>query len=380
MNRVDVLVVGAGPVGLFLAGELLRRGHSCIVVERNQTPSTHSKALALMPRTLQVFERAQIADAFLPEINRVTGVRFVTPRRATYVSFANVPTAYPFVSILPQWKTEALLAARVIELGGEILYAHAFERFEQHDSGVRAYVRAGNTTCEIDARYLAGCDGVRSTVREQADISFAGRSYPEHAILADVPVQTDVPVDEARVHITRSGVLTLFPMSARMRRIVVIAPQERLPQFASRLWLQERLTRAGLHQTIAGDPVWSSSFRVHRRVARRMRAGNVFLAGDSAHAHSPVGGQGMNTGLMDAWTLARMLSAVLEGKEPDTALETYEAQRLPVARSVVRRTDLLMQALAHPNPLICVGRELLAPYVVRIPVLRDRMVRRLLTA
>ncbi len=380
MRNTDVVIVGAGPVGLFLACELLRAGHSCLIVERNQTPSTHSKALALMPRTLQLFESAQIVERFLREVNRVSGVRFVTPRRATYVSFAGLPIAYPFVSIVPQWKTEGLLAARVVELGGCILYGHTFERLEQHASGIRAIIGTASGAYTIEARFLAGCDGVHSTVREQASIAFAGRSYAEHAVLADVPVQTDVPLDEARVHIWRSGVLTLFPISAHMRRIVVVAPHERLPQFASRTWLQERIARAHLHNTIAGDPVWTTNFRVHRRVARRLRAGHVFLAGDSAHAHSPVGGQGMNTGLFDAWALARTLSGVLAGETPDAALETYEAQRLRVARSVVRRTDLLMQALVHPNPVMCVGRELLTPYVARIPLLRERIVRRLLTA
>jgi len=377
---VDVLVVGAGPVGLFLAGELLRRGHSCAIVERNAAPSTYSKALAIMPRTLDLFERAGVCDAFLGEVNRVRGVRFVTPHGATYVPFANVPARYPFISIVPQWKTEALLAARLQQLGGQVLYGHTFEGFEPFESGSRARIRDKERTYHIDARYVAGCDGVHSAVRENAGIAFPGRSYADRAVLADVPVETTVPKDEARVHIDRTAVVTLFPMSARMRRIVVIAPREPLPEAASREWLQTRLEHAGLRGTVAGDPVWSSAFSVHRRVARRMRAGNVFLAGDAAHAHSPVGGQGMNVGLEDAWVLAETISRVLSGQLPESTIDLYEARRLPIARSVVRRTDLLMRALAHPSPVMSVGREFLTPYVVRIPVLRNRVVRELLTA
>jgi 2-polyprenyl-6-methoxyphenol hydroxylase-like FAD-dependent oxidoreductase len=217
-------------------------------------------------------------------------------------------------------------------------------------------------------------------VRQLARIPFRGRTYGEHAVLADVDIDTPVPVDEARVHIDRNGIVTLFPMNERLRRIVVISPHEPLTADISREWLQARIDRVGLSGTIAGDPRWSSVFGVHRRVAQRMRAGNVFLAGDAAHAHSPVGGQGMNVGFEDAWMLAEVLSGVLSGDAAQSSLDRYEALRLPAARAVVRHTDLLLRALAHPNRAIRVGRELLAPYIIRLPLIRDRVVRELLTA
>jgi 2-polyprenyl-6-methoxyphenol hydroxylase-like FAD-dependent oxidoreductase len=153
-----------------------------------------------------------------------------------------------------------------------------------------------------------------------------------------------------------------------------------LPHVASAGWLQTRLADAGLPVVVTKEPLWSSLFRVQRRVVPRMRSGNIFLAGDSAHAHSPVGGQGMNLGLEDAWALAQSLSSVLHGQADDSAFDDYEARRLRVARAVVRRTDALLRALAHPHPLIGVGRELLAPYVIGMPVVRKRVVRDLLTA
>jgi 2-polyprenyl-6-methoxyphenol hydroxylase-like FAD-dependent oxidoreductase len=363
LSDVDVLVVGAGPVGLFLACELLRRGHTCTIVERNSTPPAHSKALAIMPRTLQMFEHAGICDEFLAEVNRVRGVRFVTPRSSAYVGFSHLDTPYPFVSILPQWKTESLLRARLQQLGGTVLYGHEFTGFE----GVRA-------------RYVAACDGVGSTVRKLTGIPFTGRTYEDRALLADIRVKTPVPLDEARVHIDRTGMVTLFPINESVRRIVVVSPREALPDPASREWLQARIERAAIPAAIDGPPLWVSTFGVHRRVARRMRAGNVFLAGDAAHAHSPVGGQGMNVGFEDAWILAGLLSSVLHGYAHESQLDRYERLRLPAARAVVRHTDLLLRALAHPSRAMRVGREYLAPYIIRIPALRERVVRELLTA
>jgi 2-polyprenyl-6-methoxyphenol hydroxylase-like FAD-dependent oxidoreductase len=380
MKRIDVLVVGGGPVGLFLSAQLLRLGHSCIVVERNANTSIHSKALAIMPRTLEMFDRVGLSQSFVSRVNRVRGVRFVTPRAASYVGFDDAATRYPFVSILPQWKTEALLLEQLWQAGGTVRYGHNFTRFSAERAGVRATIGSGQRSYEVDARYLIGCDGVGSAVRDQAAIPFPGTSYDTPAVLADVAVETAIPPDEARVHMCRGRVVTLFPMSATIRRIVVIAPREVLPPVASAGWLQSRVADADMPVAVTQEPLWCSLFRVQRRVVPRMRSGNILLAGDSAHAHSPVGGQGMNLGLEDAWALAQSLSSVLRGEADESAFDYYEARRLRVARAVVRRTDMLLRALAHPHPLLGVGRELIAPYVIGMPVVRNRVVRDLLTA
>jgi 2-polyprenyl-6-methoxyphenol hydroxylase-like FAD-dependent oxidoreductase len=375
---VEVLIAGAGPVGLFLAAELRRRGRTCVVLERNAAPSQYSKALAVMPRTLEIFEMAGIGAEFCSAINRIDGVRFVTPRASAYVAFSTLETTHPYIGILPQYRTEAILAAYLRRLGGDLRYGHEVVSARDTGSSIRATVKTPDKTYDVSAKYLVGCDGVRSTVRQCAGIAFEGGTYPEGALLADVRVATCVPRNEARVHIARHAIVTMFPMNEELRRVVVIAPNEVLPQEATRAWLQQRIAQARFDETaIAGDPAWSSTFRAHYRVARHMRRGNIFLAGDAAHTHSPVGGQGMNIGLHDAWNLGWKLAGVLAGEARESLLDTYEPERLPVAADVVHRTDVLTKALAYPHPLARFARELLAPYVARIPLVNEPLVREL---
>lgn len=376
MAACEVLIAGAGPVGLFLACELRRRGRSCIIVESRAAPSQHSKALALMPRTFEIFEMAGLRDAFAAAVNPVRRIRFSTARSSAVVGFEQLPTRYPFVGIVPQWQTEAILAARLRELGTPVRYAERLESFVQQPEGIAAQVVTENGRYEIAARYLVGCDGVRSAVRERAGIDFEGNSYPDVAYLADLPMRTEVPPDEARVHVGRREIVTLFPMRESIRRMVVITTQGTAPESIERDGFERRLADAGIDAALTGDPSWSNAFRVHRRIARSMRAGNVFIAGDAAHAQSPVGGQGMNVGLHDAWNLGWKLAQVLAGEASEDLLKTYEIERLPVARDVVARTDALSKLLAHPHPLMRVARELLAP-LVAFPAIRDPLVRRL---
>jgi 4,5-epoxidase len=195
-------------------------------------------------------------------------------------------------------------------------------------------------------------------------------------LLADTLVRTSVPLNEARVHMNASGVVTMFPMSESLRRIVVIAPRETLPEEADASWLQQRLHTAGYDVEVEAC-VWSNTFRVHRRVASAMRCGSIFLAGDSAHTHSPVGGQGMNVGLHDAWNLAHKLAGVLSGEEQAAVLDDYERERLPVARSVVRRTHVLTRALAHPNVIARMARERIAPAIAGTPLVYRPLLKRL---
>lgn len=376
-DSTETLVVGAGPVGLFLAAELLRRGRRCVLVERALGPSTHTKALAIMPGTMEMFELAGIAQSFANAANRIDGVRFVTPRRSAYVPFRNIPSAYNYVSILPQWKTQALLAARFTELGGDIRFGWALAHLHQRTDEVKVSLETPDGPRTVRARYVVGCDGVNSTVRDLTGIEFRGGSYPGTALLADMPVRTTVPANEARVHVNRHGVVTMFPMSAEFRRVVVIAPREILPQTAAREWMQERLQAAGYAGVEIGEPVWSNGFRVHRRIASAMRRGSIFLAGDSVHAHSPVGGQGMNVGLRDAWSLAEKLAAVLAREAPESLLDSYERERLAAAKAVLRRTHTLTRALAHPHPFLRIARESIAPAIAEFPAVYGPMIRRL---
>jgi 2-polyprenyl-6-methoxyphenol hydroxylase-like FAD-dependent oxidoreductase len=376
-ESVETLIVGAGPVGLFLAAELLRRGRECVIVDRLSEPSAHSKALAIMPGTMELFAQAGIAQRFTGVVNRIDGVRFVTPRRCAYVPFRNIRSTYNFVSILPQWKTQALLAERLAEFGCTVRYGWALTHLSALSDAVEATVASSSGTRTIRSRFIVGCDGVTSTVRAFAGIAFRGDTYPGAALLADTLLRTSVPVNEARVHVNAHGVVTMFPMSESLRRIVVIAPHETLPENAQPSWLQDRLHGAGYRDVDIEACVWSNTFRVHRRVASAMRRGNVFLAGDSVHAHSPVGGQGMNVGLHDAWNLAEKLASVLSGETPDTLLDEYERERLPVARSVLRRTHVLTRALAHPNPLVRVARERIAPAIAGLPLIYRPVLKRL---
>jgi 2-polyprenyl-6-methoxyphenol hydroxylase-like FAD-dependent oxidoreductase len=306
-------------------------------------------------------------------LNRIDGVRFVTPRTNSYISFSGIPTHYAFVGILPQWKTEALLLDHLRELGGDVRYGHMVRELSADDAGVTATIDSPNGSYRLRAKYLAGCDGVYSTVRQAVGIEFDGASYEEGAVLADAAVETPVPRNEARVHVNRRGVVTLFPIDAQMRRIVVIMPREPLPDNVDKEWLQERVTSLGYADTSVGEPSWTSAFRVHHRVARRMRMGPVFLAGDSAHTQSPVGGQGMNVGLADAWNLSEKLVRVQTGNAPEGLLDAYERERLPIARRVVRRTNWLTRVLADPSALARFGRETVAPILIKMRPVHERI-------
>jgi 2-polyprenyl-6-methoxyphenol hydroxylase-like FAD-dependent oxidoreductase len=260
------------------------------------------------------------------------------------VDFSGLPTKYPYTLMISQATTESLLANRLRELGGEVVRPKALTRLAEDGDGVLAAFDDGDT---IRARYVAGADGMHSTVREQAGIGFAGGEYAESFTLADVRVSGETPGAEVILFYSMAGPKVLVPLPGGIHRVV--APTMEAPEVPSAQFIQGLLNTRGFGpgHTVVEDVVWGSRFQIHHRVADTYRAGRVLLAGDAAHVHSPAGGQGMNLGIQDAVALADTLTEALQGS--DTALNAYTATRKPIARQVLTMTGRLTRLATVPK-------------------------------
>ena len=376
-TQFEVLVVGAGPVGLFLTRELQRHGVSVGLVEMGAHPSEHSKALALMPRTLEVFEMAGILAPFEAVANRVIRAAIIIGEK-TLVSVPVDPegTRAAYIGMVPQDVTERILLEQLRAVGGEVRYGTEATQASESGDGVKVTLRSGaGLEEEVTTRFLVGCDGAHSTVRKLAGIAFEGSEYPEDFILADLETETDVPADEMQLCPHPDGAFAIFPMSATRRRLVAMAPNA--PEEVT-LPLVNRLLKArGMGRLQGSALLWGSRFRIHHREARQMQKGAIFLAGDAAHIHSPFGGQGMNTGLQDAWNLAWKLRLVLEGSADPALLASYSEERHPVVHSVVRLTHAMTRVMTAKSRLVRAMRNAAVVTAMRARPVRAAAVARL---
>jgi 2-polyprenyl-6-methoxyphenol hydroxylase-like FAD-dependent oxidoreductase len=373
----DVLIVGAGPTGLFLANECARRGLRWRLIEARSSQSEHSKALAIFPRTLEIFDMAGIVAPFLEAANRVTSVAIMAhARRLARLRFAPEESPYPFIAMVPQDVTEKLLAGHLRRRGGRVEYDTRFVSAQQEDDGVKVTIERRGEPLQVNASLVVGCDGAHSAVRHLMGIPFEGGAYESTFMLADIETDTTLPADELQLCPSEFGPLAIFPISAARRRIVAVvkAPEEDAPSLALvRTILAERapggIEARALH--------WSSYFRIHHRRVERLRVARLFLAGDAAHIHSPFGGQGMNTGLHDAWNLAWKIDLFLRGRGNERLLDSYGAERLPVIKGVIETTDFLTKVMGTPNRLAQALRDAVIPMVSRLAPFQHAFVRRL---
>ncbi|RSN14418.1 pentachlorophenol monooxygenase [Nonomuraea sp. WAC 01424] len=344
-DRTDVLIVGAGPTGLTLAVELARRGIAHRVVERAAAPSPGSKGKGLQPRTQEIFDDLGIIDRVLPATTLYPPIRVRIGRLPVYQGRMHKPAAatdevpYPAVRMHPQWRTEAVLRERLAELGGTVEYGVELAGFEQDAQGVTARLGAG---ARLRAGYLVAADGGRSTVRKALGVGFTGETREEQRMaLGDVRVEG---LDREHIHAwvrPGKGMVALYPMAGTdtFQFMASLKPGATpdLTLGGFRRILAERSMLRGLRVT---ELLWSSLYRVNIRLADAYRSGRVLLAGDAAHVHSPAGGQGLNTGVQDAYNLGWKLARVLTGG-PASLLDTYEEERRPVAALVLGlSTDL----------------------------------------
>lgn len=340
-----VLIAGAGPTGLALALWLTKLGVSVRIIDKTAEPGTTSRAVAVQARTLELYRQVDLSAAVVEAGVQVAGanlwVRGAKAARILLGRMGEGLSPFPYALTYPQDAHERLLIARLSLLGVLVERRTELVRFDQHPERVRAVIKRPDGSEEVcEAAYLAGCDGAHSTVRETLATGFPGGTYSGLFYVADVDAAGPAADGEIHVDFEEADFLAVFPLkgTGRLRLIGPVSwesdREHREPTFDD---VSKRAV-GNLKLTII-EVNWFSTYRVHHRVAARFRVGRAFLLGDAAHVHSPVGGQGMNTGIGDAVNLAWKLAAVLNGGAPDSLLATYELERIGFARRLVATTD-----------------------------------------
>ena len=369
----DVLITGAGPTGLMLALRLARSHVPVRIVDAAKEAGTTSRALVVHPRTLEFYRQMGLAEAFLEEGVKFEAVNlWVGGRRVRRVAFQDLGkglSAFPYMTVCPQDRHERFLIEHLGRAGVQVQRSTELVAFEQTPEGVRARLRradGGEETCE--AAYLAGCDGARSKVRDILGVGFPGGTYAQFFYVADVEGSGPHMNNELHVSLDDAAFMGIFPLRGnRTARLIGSIRGEQESQRES-LRFEDVAGHVAESIGIKVDSVnWFSTYRVHHRVARRFRQGRVFLLGDAAHIHSPVGGQGMNTGLGDAVNLAWKLTEVLQRRAQASLLDSYEPERMAFAQKLVGTTDRAFVVATSPGRIARFVRMNVVPLV--LPVL-----------
>jgi 2-polyprenyl-6-methoxyphenol hydroxylase-like FAD-dependent oxidoreductase len=376
-TKTDILIVGAGPVGLALSAELKRRGIDALTIDKIREGANTSRAAVVHARTLEVLEPLGVVPTMLNEGIRVPVFRIRDHDRALLtVEFNDIPSRYPFTLMCPQNLTEAILLARLEELGGRVIRPAEASALRIEPDGVSAEIAMAGATQAVNARWLIGCDGMHSRVREAAAIPFSGSSYDQSFVLADVYMDWPLARDEVSLFFSPEGLVVVAPLPLDRYRIV--ATVDEAPENPSVAYMQALLDVRGPRSQPARirDNVWSSRFRVHHRVAESPRKGRVLLCGDAAHVHSPAGGQGMNTGIQDAMSLAAALEEVLRGAD-DAVLDAWASSRHGVAAEVVAFTDRMTRVATLGSPAARSVRNAVIRTAGHLPFLTHALARKL---
>ena len=376
----QILVAGAGPVGLTLALALRRQGIAVRIVDKAVARTDKSKALVIWPRTLELLDIQGCAQVFIDAGVRAKGARILGEgRQLAHADFGCARSAYPYALMIPQSDTERLLEQRLAAAGVQVERQVELLSFVDDGQRVTAQLRHADGREEsTSAAWLAACDGAHSTVRHALGLAFEGDTLESDWVLADVQIDGPLPNDEMTICWMPDGILACFPIGQRRFRVIADvgpAPQGSVaPPPPTLAQVQALIDSRGPQGLRAHDPVWLNHFRINERKVRDYRHGRVFLAGDAAHVHSPAGGQGMNTGMQDALNLAWKLALVQNGKAAAALLDSYSPERSAIGDQVLRNAGTMTRVALLHNPLLRELRDLAASTLSRLPTIQQHLV------
>jgi 2-polyprenyl-6-methoxyphenol hydroxylase-like FAD-dependent oxidoreductase len=365
-----------------MAAELNRHGVSCRIVDKNHGPTTESRAASIQARMLEILESVSRADEFVQAGNICHAAATYTSDHKVikYLTFDELDSRFPFVLQLPQSQTERILAQYLGRLGTEVERRVELVGFEQHEDGVRATLQpaeGGQETAHVS--YLIACDGAHSAVRRALGIRFSGDDYPTDFMTADVQVDCNLPRDQHAFFFAAEGMFAFFPLPrgrATVAADIGPAQGDHPPLGEPALDDLQAIFNARTPGGVLSDPIWKTYYRVHCRQAERYQVGRIFLVGDAAHVSSNIGGQGMNTGMQDAYNLGWKLGLVLNARSPASLLESYHPERHQAGRDMLYLTDHLHRTVLREKPYPSLSetlRQKLAVVLAGHEVMQQRM-------
>lgn len=379
MSNVSVLIVGAGPTGLMMAYELARHGISFRIIDEKEQATQTSNAAAIQTRTLEIFKQLGLVDEFLRQGQPLHALCFHDKgKEYTHLDFTKLDSVYHYILGIPQCTTERILESHLnqlqhtVERSRELVDLHVtyadIEAGIRHHDGVREV---------IHCHFLIGCDGAHSTVRKAAGFEFPGEDLTEQFVVADGVMDSFLRHDQIHIFSADGYMLGVFPIGENKYRLGGNLQLGYKRQLLTENDIRELVAARSYSQYNARTISTVSPFWIHSKMANRLRDGNIFLLGDAAHIHSPVGGQGMNTGLQDAHNLAWKLALVIQGRADSKLLDSFEAERMPVIKAVVDSTDRLTKLLLKTNPITIFIRKQLMRLVFAIPAVSRYITRRM---
>jgi 2-polyprenyl-6-methoxyphenol hydroxylase-like FAD-dependent oxidoreductase len=371
--QTDVLINGAGPTGLALACQLIRYGIDFRIIDKKETTTAYSKAIGVQARTLEIYEQIGLADKLIDLGLKTEKVRMFAGGKvrgeAEFKDIGEGLSPYPYVLIVEQGLHEKLLYDHIKANDRDIEWQSELTAFKQTESTVTATINGPNGEETIDAKYLIACDGAKSIVRHSLGLKFEGSTFERMFYVADVEVDWEFGHDALQVFLMRNSLLAFFPMVGDKRFRIVGTFHEEFTKDEGDILYEEIETRIKQDTELEHFDItnvrWFSTYKVHTRHVDKFSVGRVFLAGDSAHIHSPAGAQGMNTGIQDGYNLAWKLAWVLKGNASSELLNTYNEERLPNAQQLTKTTDRFFGLVASPEPFLVFTRLHIFPYIAQ---------------